>query len=343
MAEIRIEHQALIEVVRTALEAEGVPGPVRDVEAELMAEADLLGVPSHGVRQLPGLIRAIRERRANPDPKLKMLRERAAICLLDGDNGPGRFVALRAMEHAISRAGRFGVAVCLASRTTHWGRAHAYASRAAQAGMIGLCTTNAIPNMVAPGCPNPLVANNPIAIAAPRGSGYDPIVLDMALSQAAVGKVGTYMREGWCAPQNWGLDREGRPTRDPAEIMASRRFLPMGEHKGVGLAIMMELLTAALCAGPFSHEIAVADSSALDPNASKLFIAIDIASFVDSGRFAARVEDLVEYLHGSAGEEIQILYPGERGWKTRDRYLKEGIPIHQEIAAQLQSVGVHIR
>jgi len=337
---IRVEYRILTDTISKALEVEGVPGPVRDVEAELMAEADLLGVPSHGIRQLPGLIRAIRERRANPDPNLQLLRERGAVCVVDGDNGPGRYVALRATEYALERAGRLGAGVCLAARTTHWGRAHAYACRAARGGMIGLCTTNAIPNMLTPGSPKPLLANNPIAIAVPRGPDRDPIVMDMALSQAAVGKVGTYMREGRSVPENWGLDKSGRPTRDPAEIMASRKFLPMGEHKGAGLAIMMEFLTAALCGGLFSHEIARIDSSALDPNASKLFMAIDVASFVDPGNFAARVEDFVAYLHNSAEKGAEILYPGERGWKTRDRYLAEGIPIHPEIAAQLQTIGI---
>ncbi len=340
MAEIRVAHNVLVELVSKALEAEGVPEAIGTVEAELMAEADLLGVPSHGVRWLPGLIRAIRERRANPNPQLKIRSERAAVCVLDGDNGPGRYVAARAMERAVESARCFGIGACLAARTTHWGRAHAYACRAARQGMIGLCTTNAIPNMLAPGTSKPLLANNPIAIAAPRGPGRDPIVLDMALSQAAVGKVGTYLREGRRVPENWGLDSSGRPTSDPAEIMASRKFLPMGEHKGAGLAVMMEFLTAALCGGLFSHEIARLDSSALDPNASKLFVAIDVASFVDPGQFAARVEEFVAYLHGSAENGFEILFPGERGWQTRDRYLKEGVPIHPEIAAQLQSIGI---
>jgi LDH2 family malate/lactate/ureidoglycolate dehydrogenase len=338
--EIRVQHQVLITAIRRALEAEGVPAPVRDAEAELMAEADLMGVPSHGVRWLPGLIKAIRDRRANPDPQLKILRERASVCVLDGDNGPGRYVAVRAMEHAVERAGRFGAGVCLAARTTHWGRAHSYACRAARAGMIGLCTTNAIPNMLAWGSSRPLLGNNPLAIAVPRGPNLDPIVLDMAMSQAAVGKVGTYLREGRAAPKNWGLDSAGQPTSDPAAIMASRKFLPMGGHKGAGLALMMELLTGALSGGLFSHEIERLDKTALDPNASKLFLALDVEAFVERERFLARVEDLLAYLHEAEEPGCRVLYPGERGWQTRKRYLAEGIPIHPEIAAQLRAAGI---
>jgi LDH2 family malate/lactate/ureidoglycolate dehydrogenase len=337
---MRIRHEALIAAIRRALEAEGVPASVSGIEAEVMAEADLMGVPSHGVRWLPGLVKAIREKRVHPDPRLSIIRERAATCVMDGDNGPGRYVATRGMEHAVERAKGYGAGVCLAAKTTHWGRAHSYACRAARSGMIGICTTNAIPNMLAWGSSRPLLGNNPIAIAVPRGPGLDPIVLDLAMSQAAVGKVGTYLREGREVPQGWGLDSAGQPTSDPAAIMASRKFLPMGEHKGAGLALMMELLTGALSGGLFSHEIERLDSSALDPNSSKLFLALDVAAFVEPQRLAARVADFLSYLHEAQEPGEPILFPGERGWQTRARNLAEGIPIHYDIVAQLRSSGI---
>jgi len=339
--EIRIKHQVLIAAVVQALAAAGVPAPIRDVEAEIMVEADLHGVPSHGVRMLPGLIQAIHEGRANPEPRLNLLREHAAICVLDGDNGPGRYVATQAMHHAIERAKQFGVGVCLARRTTHWGRAYAYAFQAARAGMIGLCTTNALPNMVAWGSSRPLLGNNPLAIGIPREK-QPPLVLDIALSQAAVGKVGTYLREGKKVPLGWGLDSSGQPTDDPAAIVASRRFLPMGEHKGIGLALMMELLTGALSGGLLSFEIVRADPSGLDPGASKLFLALDVEAFTNREHFMQRVEELLDWLKAEADPGTVITLPGERGWQTRERYLAEGIPIHPEIAQQLQAIGVSL-
>jgi LDH2 family malate/lactate/ureidoglycolate dehydrogenase len=340
--EIRVKYNILVEVIRQSLANVDVPVPIRDIEAEIMAEADLLGVPSHGVRMLPLLVHAIREGRATANPQLRVLRERAATCLLDGDRGPGRFVSMQAMQRAVERAKQFGIGVCLATRTTHWGRAHAYAFRAAQMGMIGLCTTNAIPNMLAWGSTHPLLGNNPLAIGIPRGPGQDPIVLDIAMSQAAVGKIGTYLREGKKAPLDWGLDGSGQPTDDPAEILSSHRLLPMGGHKGAGLALMMELLTGALSGGLFSHETFQADSTGLDPNSSKLFLALDVQAFVTQERFAQRVQDLLAYLQ-NAEPGLTITYPGERGWQTRERYLAEGIPIHPEIVTQLQSIGVSLQ
>ena len=339
--EHRIQHAQLVGVIAKALADAGVPAPVCAIEAGVMAEADLLGVPSHGVRMLPGLVRGIREGRVKANPQIKIIRERSASCMLDGDNGPGRFVSIQAMRQAVERAKRSGIGACLATRVSHWGRAHAYACHAAQAGMIGICTTNAIPNMLAWGSTKPLLGNNPLAIAVPRGRGQEPIVLDMAMSQAAVGKIGTFLREGKKVPANWGLDAEGKPSDDPAAILAGKKILPFGDHKGVGLAFMMELLTGALSGGMFSHEIAQADTSGLDSGSSKLFLALDISAFVDAERFGQRVEDWIAWLR-QVEPGLTITLPGERGWQTRERNLAGGIPIHEEIAAQLETIGVRL-
>lgn len=338
--EIRIQYEKLVALVRETLASVGVSSPMRDVEAAVMAEADLLGVPSHGVRMLPGLVRGICEGRVNPNPQIKIVRERAATCLLDGGNGPGRYISVQAMHHAVARAKEFGVGACIATRVTHWGRAHAYVYRAAQADCIGICTTNAVPNMLAWNSTRLLLGNNPLAIGVPWGD-RDPIVLDIAMSQAAVGKIGTYLREGKKVPANWGLDASGNLTDDPAAILSSGKLLPFGDHKGAGLALMMELLTGALAGGLLSHEVVQVDATGLDPDASKLFIALDVEAFVDKERFAQRIDDWLSYLRG-AEPGLTITYPGERGWQTRERYLAEGIPIHIEIVEQLKAIGVKL-
>jgi LDH2 family malate/lactate/ureidoglycolate dehydrogenase len=325
-----------------ALAREGVPPRVREIETDLMTDAELHGVPSHGMLMLPRLIAGFRTGRARPDPHIRLVRETAATCVLDGDRGPGRYVGVEGMRAAMERAGRFGIGAALVTETTHWGRAHAYACLAADAGFIGLCTTNAIPNMLAPGSSAPALGNNPIAIAAPRGSGRHPIVLDIAMSQAALGRVATAQREGEAVPLGWGLDENGHPTSDAAAILASHNLLPMGGHKGAGLALMMELLTAALGGGPFSHEIVQADASGLDAGASKLFVAIDVGAFGDPAGFAARVDSLAAHLRERASGPDALL-PGERGWRTRADYERDGIPVHPNVVAALRAVGVELR
>lgn len=338
--EIRIPREKLVSIICDTLASVGVPLHICAVEAEVMAEADLLGVPSHGIRMLPLLMRGIREGRATANPQIKILRERTATILIDGDNGPGRYVSVQAMQYAVKRAKEFGIGVCIATRVTHWGRAHAYAYCAAQAGCVGICTTNAIPNMLGFGSLNPLLGNNPLAIAVPRGD-RDPIIFDMAMSQAAVGKVGTCLREGKSVPGNWGLDASGNPTNDPSAILASGRIMPFGDHKGAGLAIMMELLTGALAGGLFSQEIAQVDKAGLDPNTSKFFLAIDVDAFIDKERLAQRIDDFLNLLR-EMEPGLTITFPGERGWQTRDANLRDGVPIHREIVEQLKSIGVEL-
>jgi LDH2 family malate/lactate/ureidoglycolate dehydrogenase len=334
---IRVQYQDLVAAIEEALAAEGVPEQVRRIEAHLFADADLMEVPSHGVRMLPGVIAAIRAGKLNASPQPRILRDNFATCLLDGDLGLGRYISTYGMDLAIERARQYGVGLCVASRVSHWGRAHAYADQAARAGMIGICTTNAIPNMLGWNSKRPVLANNPLAISAPRGPGLDPIVLDIAMSQAAVGKIATYVREGKSAPAGWGLDAEGNPTTDPAAILASRLILPMGEHKGAGLALMMELLTGALAGGLLSHDIAGPDSAWIDAGTTKFLLAIDIEKFLPPQIFAERVAAVLAFVAEGVGEET---YPGRRGWQTRARNLVDGVPIHPQIVEQLAQVGI---
>ncbi len=335
--DIVISAAALTVAVRTAIEAAGVPAPVAAVEAGVMVDADLAGVPSHGVVMLPRLLAGLRDGCCRANPSVRLLRERGATCVLDGDNGPGRFVAVTAMDHAVARARLHGVGVCLAVHTTHWGRAHAYAWRAATAGMVGLCTTNAIPTLALPGTAAAALGNNPLAIGVPRGGSRPPVVVDLAMTQAALGKVGTHSREQVPVPDGWGLDREGRPSTDASAILASGLLQPMGGHKGVGLAVMMELLTAGLAGGLLGHEIHARDASGLDPDASKLFVAMDADAFGGAASLAARVDALEAHLHGlDDGARL----PDERGARTREARLRDGIPLHHDIVATLAAAGV---
>ena len=163
----------------------------------------------------------------------------------------------------------------------------------------------------------------------------------MAMSQAAVGKIGTFLREGKKVPKDWGLDSEGRASDDPAAILSGGRVLPFGGHKGAGLAFMLELLTGALAGGLFSFEIGRLDGSGLDPESSKFFLAFDIDVFTDKTRFGERVEELIAYLRPCDSAE-DILLPGERGWKTRDLYVQEGIPVHPDILSQLREARISL-
>ena len=337
---LRFPYPALVAAIRRVLEAQGVPSDIASVEAELAVDADLQGVPSHGITRVPVLLKGFQEGRATPAPHVKLTRDKAAICVLDGDRGPGRFVSTRAMDEAIRRAQTFGIGACLAVKTSHWGRAHAYAAQAARQGLVGLCMTNAVTSMTGWGLTGRVVGNNPLAIGVPGLVADEPIVLDMAMSQAAVGKVATFLREGKPLPGNWGVDSEGRPTDDAAAILQGA-VLPMGDHKGAGLALMIQLMTAALAGGLLDHELRDHDTSGLDSQSSKLFLALDVEAFIDPELFRSRVATLLDWLNSRAGSEsAPFLFPGQRGWIEKRRNLDEGVPVHQDIVAQLRAAGV---
>jgi len=335
---LRIPYGLLCQRIAQRLQEAGMPAKQALIEATIMAEADLQEVPSHGVKMLPGLLAAFTDKRVTPTPTISLERELGAICVVDYGNGPGRSSAADAMEQAKKRAQQFGVGVCLAKKTTHWGRAHAYASRAAEDGFIGICTTNAIPTMAIAGAKKAVIGNNPLAIGIPGINASEPIVLDMAMSQAAVGKVGTWLREGKTLPDNWGIDASGKPTNDAAAILAGA-VTPMGEHKGAGLAVMIELLTAALAGAAFTQELFAGDKSGIDPNSSKIFIALNVNAFTELTQFKQRVRYFLDYLKSEA---MPFNYPGERGWQVRQLNLLDGVPLHQDIVIQLQKAGVNL-
>jgi len=339
--DLRVPYAELVSLVAESLSATGVVQEQAQLEAEIMAEADLLEVPSHGVRMLPPLLRALRENRVNARPRIRTIREFAAVCALDADNGPGRFSSWTAMQVAMERAEKFGVGVCVLSHATHWGRAHAYASRAAQCGLIGLCTTNATPTMQAWGARKAVLGNNPLAIAIPGAQTDEPIVLDMAMSQAAVGKVGTWLREGKALPEGWGMDAEGHPSTDARAILQGGAVAAMGGHKGMALSLMLEMLTGVLAGGLLCHEIGA--QGGIETESSKIFIAINPVALIEPSVYAERRDALLAHLREEASSaESPFLYPGERGWQARANNLHAGVPLHHEIVEQLRAAGVKV-
>jgi LDH2 family malate/lactate/ureidoglycolate dehydrogenase len=332
-----VPYELLKQKIHDRLSVAGITPGQALIEAEIMTEADLHGVASHGVRMLPALLAALADGRVNQHPQFSLQRQFGAIAVMDCDNGPGRYAAQNAMQHAMGLAEAFGVGVCLAKNTTHWGRAHAYANRAAQAGFIGICTTNAIPTMAIGGATKAVIGNNPLAIGIPGTNPGEPIILDMAMSQAAVGKVSTWLREGKVLPGNWGLDAEGKPSNDAKAILEGA-VLPMGEHKGAGLSVMFELLTAALAGAAFTQQIRGADPSGIDRYASKIFIALNVQSFIDPMEFQQHTIDFIHYLKTEAAP---FAYPGERGWQIARKQMESGVELHNEIIAQLQAVDIY--
>jgi len=344
MASRRVEKTDLEAFIVRVLQACGVPGDDAAEVAQLMAEADLIGADGHGVFRLPQYAERIQAGGINTRPVISVQSERAAMAVLDGDNALGHLVMSRAAELAVKKAATTGVAWVGAHHSNHAGPASLYARMALRKDMIGLYVAVGSANHLPPwGGTDMLLSTNPIAVAIPSGQN-PPIVLDMATTVAAYGKVKTKAQRGEAMPEGWMIDKMGNPLTDPKR--AGEGFLlPIGGPKGYGLALIFGLLAGTLNGAAFGRDVVDfnADSKTVT-NTGHFVIALDIAAFTDVEDFKRHVDDIWAQMKGSAKlpgfSEIRL--PGERLAKTRAENAANGIAIPAELGAQLDALATSL-
>ena len=317
--------------------------PAQDARtvAALMAEADLQGSDGHGVIRLPQYVKRIRAGGINLNPDIRVVSERAGMALLNGDNAMGHLVMKRAAELAVEKARVAGVAWVGAQWSNHAGPASLYARMALAHDMIGLYFAVGNANHLPPwGGLDMLLSTNPIAAAFPAHE-EPAVVLDMATTVAAYGKVKAKAARGEMMPEGWMIDREGKPLTDPRR--ANEGFLlPIGGYKGYGLALIVGLLAGTLNGAAmgkdvidFNHD----DTSAT--NTGQAIVAIDPAAFGDVARFKAAVDTLIRDLRASERmpgvDRIRI--PGEQSHARSVEQRKEGIAIAASLMQTLDRLA----
>ena len=323
----------LKDFIREAMTRLGLPEADAATVAALMAEADLQGSDGHGVSRLPQYARRIRAGGFNVRPNIQVVREHAGTALVNGDNGMGHLVMKRAAAIAIEKARTSGIGWVSSQFSNHAGPASLYASMPLAHDMIGLYFAVGNANHLPPwGGLDMLLSTNPIAAAVPGGN-EQPIILDMATTVAAYGKVKTKALRGEMMPEGWMIDRLGKPLTDPKRADEGM-LLPLGGmeagYKGYGLALIIGLLAGTLGGAAmgkdvidFNHD----DGSVT--NTGQAIAAINISAFGDVEVFKASVDTLVRDLRGSSrmpGVD-RILVPGERSHETRVVRSRDGIPI----------------
>src|SRR5699024_5159180 len=232
----------------------GVPEHQAQVTAQHMLWADIRGTETHGLVRLPHYIRRMKSGLLDPKAEPEVKPVMPAAVSVDGGNGLGHPPAHQAMREAIDRSRQYGAAVATVRNSGHFGAAGAYSAMAAEEGVIGIVLSNAAALMAPTGGTEKRVGNNPMSIAVPFGE--FPIVLDMAMSAVAAWNIRMAADRGESIPSTWGLDSEGRATTDPADIMDRGGLLrPLGDHKGYGLAFMIDVLTGALSGGAFGQDV----------------------------------------------------------------------------------------
>ncbi len=219
MKAMRVDAQALKRFVAGVFEGLGVPPEDAEITADVLVEADLRGINSHGVARLPRYVKGLREGLIEPQAEVKVVRETPATALLDGGNGLGQVVGVRAMERCIRKAEEVGAAFVSVRNSNHYGIAGYYAMMALPHDMIGVSLTNSRPLVVPTFGKRAMLGTNPISVAVPTKD-ERPFVLDMATSIVPMGKVEVAHRKGEPLPLGWAVDGEGRPTTDAATVLA---------------------------------------------------------------------------------------------------------------------------
>lgn len=344
-SESTVPFDRLKSFIHEAMTRLGLPEADAAVVAALMAEADLQGSDGHGVSRLPQYARRIRAGGFNVRPNIRVVREQAATALVNGDNGMGHLVMTRAAEIAIEKARTTGIGWVNSQFSNHAGPASLYATMPLKHDMIGLYFAVGNANHLPPwGGLDMLLSTNPIAAAIPAGD-ENPIVLDMATTVAAYGKVKTKALRGETLPEGWMIDRQGKPLTDPRRADEGM-LLPLGGmeagYKGYGLAMIIGLLAGTLGGAAMGRD--VIDFNHDDDsvtNTGQAIAAINIAAFGDVATFKASVDSLVRDFRNSRrmpGVE-RIYVPGERSQETRERRSRDGIPLAPALLRGLDQVA----
>jgi LDH2 family malate/lactate/ureidoglycolate dehydrogenase len=300
---------ALQRFIEAAFLQQGLPAIDAARVASLMAEADLQGSDGHGVIRLPQYIKRLRAGGINKNPTIRVVHERPAMAVIDGDNGMGHLVVSRAVDLAIEKARTAGVAWVGTRYSNHAGPASLYARMPLQSNMLGLYFAVGNANHLPPwGGREMLLSTNPIAAGVPACE-EPPVVLDMATTVAAYGKVKAKAKRGEMMPSGWMIDRHGQPLLDPNR--ASEGFLlPIGEHKGYGLALIVGLLAGTLNGAAMGRDVVDFNANHTSvTNTGQSIVVIDLAAFGNPALFRQQIDKIVRDIRGSESREAQSQRP----------------------------------
>jgi 3-dehydro-L-gulonate 2-dehydrogenase len=331
---IRVSYQELLDALLRVLVKLGFQQERAHLCARLFVEADRDGVYSHGLARFPRFVRGIRNGLVDIHATPELVSAFGSLERWDGKSGPGNLNAYQCMERAIALSRINGMGCVALANTNHWMRGGSYGWQAADAGVIGICWTNTMPNLPPWGASDPRVGNNPLIIAVPRPKGH--VVLDMAMSQFSYGALASYRARGELLPVEGGFDSEGQLTRDPGAIEASERPLPIGFWKGSGLALMLDLLAGLLSGGQVTYQIT--PDPERESKLSQVFMAFDPSSINAPGAAAEITEQVIQHLQFSSRTQEQVRYPGQHVLETRNENMAKGIPVEPSIWKEIQEL-----
>lgn len=344
MSEVRAKRFQLEEFTAAAMMALGLPSEDAAAVATLMVEADMQGSDGHGVIRLAPYAKRILAGGINLKPNIKVVQERTAMALVDGDNGMGHLVMKKATELAIHKARTAGIAWVGSRLSNHAGPASLYALMALQHDMIGLYFAVGNANHLPPwGGLDMLLSTNPIAAAIPTLNEV-PVVLDMATTVAAYGKVKAKAQRGEMMPEGWMIDRQGKPLLDPTKSEEGF-LLPIGGYKGYGLSLIVGILAGTLNGAAMGRQVIDFNKDfSTTTNTGQAIAIIDPSAFGDITEFKQNVDTLVRELRGSErmpGVD-RIWLPGEQSHEKRLSNEAHGIVLAPSLMKQLNDLAAQL-
>ncbi|MEW6667888.1 MAG: Ldh family oxidoreductase [Thermodesulfobacteriota bacterium] len=345
---MRIPFEDLKDFCEQAYRRAGVPEREAEIVSDLLVRSDLRGVETHGVTRLPIYIKRLQKGFVRSQSHITVIKQKGATAFLDAHGSMGHLAASRAMEQAIRLAKEHGIGWVSVKDSGHFGVAGLFPMMALKHDFIGYIVSNSAPIMFPLGGKQRIVGNNPLAYAFPADRCL-PVVLDFSLSVVSSGKLILCRKKGEKIPLGWAVDKEGIPTEEPYEgYEGGGALTPVGGHKGYGLALAHEMLTALLTGGKWTRAIKSLyeeDPSGIQGTCHS-FMAIDPDCFIGREEFKRSMDLYIQTIKGSArakGTE-DILVPGEPEHRTEVKYLKEGIPLPpntvKELTALAETLGI---
>ena len=337
--EARIPYKVLDQFTRDVLIRLGVPEEDAQTTTAVLSQANVRGVETHGSDLLPIYVDRLRNDVISPRPKVRVVKETPAAALVDGDRGLGPVASVYGMKEAMKKAKQAGIGWVNVINSNHHGALAFYSLLAAGEDMLGITTTTTSKIMSPWGSREPIAPNTPIAFAAPT-RGYRPVVLDMATSVFAYGRVRLSQERNVPLPEAMVLDEEGNVTLDPFKAVSALSF---GGYKGSGLMMMLTILTALLGGAPFAanRALRVGQGAGFAAQVAHLFVAVDIQGFIDVEQFKTSLDEVIATWKGSARRPgfDQVYYPGEIEWNRVPDREEHGIPLNDSLLRELKRIG----
>ena len=340
---MRVPFGDLKNFCKEAYRKAGVLEPEAEIVADLLVRSDLRGVETHGVTRLPIYIQRLQKGYVRKECEITVLKEKGPTAFLEAHGSMGHVVAYKSMEKAIQKAEEHGLGWVSVKDSGHFGVAALFPMMALKKDFIGYIVSNTAPMMFPLGGKERIVGNNPVAYALPADQCL-PVVLDFSLSVVSSGKLILCRKKGEKIPLGWAVDKEGVPTEDPYEgYEGGGSLAPVGGHKGYGLVLVHEMLTAVLTGGKWTKGI----KSLYEEDPSKIqgtchsFMALDPDCFIGRDQFKKEMDAYIKSIKESAKAKgvKEILVPGEPEYRTEVKFLKEGIPLAPNTVKELTALA----